>query len=300
MSKFIYPGKLPDQCPMKTCEGLLRSRTSKRRSSELLANSTCPYRWIVECSVCRTTWHGCQFGCGHLERRNSSGGSDIKRHEYGRAGKWQTGIRAACPRNPNRDTIQKELVASSLAQKLEQHKVHKKSRLVEVATWNGIGNQHHHLGGNKRNWSSVRQMHTFSSGSTCTTVPINGAADTGNQKRLCNRTELFHDVERELMPLPLFGGYCQQAPPSTVPSKVWRSEEGQLLAMKGNTNPSQNSDLKSQCTAMNRPNALPDGAWSSLSQQHQQVSRAINTLEDRRNILELAVKNLEHLNEQNN
>jgi hypothetical protein len=180
--------------------------------------------------------------------------------------------------------------------------VHKKSgALAEVATWNELGNQHHHLGGSKRNWSSVRQMNTFSSGSTCTTVPINGATDSGNQKRLCNRTEL-HDVEKELIPLPLFGGHCQQAPPSTVPvpSKVWLSEEGQLLARQGNSNPTQNSVLKSRCTAMNRPNTLPDRAWSSLSQQHQQVSRAINTLEDRRNILELAVKNLEHLNEQNN
>ena len=53
------------------------------------------------CSACTGSWHACQFGCGHLRRRTAKGSSEISRHENGRTGLHQRGVRAACHLNPN-------------------------------------------------------------------------------------------------------------------------------------------------------------------------------------------------------
>lgn len=104
---YTYPAALPSVCPNSGCPGKLKVQTSDRRNASLLSMGTSPYRWLVSCSGCSSTWHACHFGCGHLQKRNKNGSSEISRHEKGRYGRWQRGFRPACPNNPQRDELQR-------------------------------------------------------------------------------------------------------------------------------------------------------------------------------------------------
>jgi hypothetical protein len=84
-----YPGKLPTVCPEPNCSGKLRMRHSKRNYPNLFKIGQGLRRFLVFCS-----------DCGHLRKRTAKGSSEISRHENGRIGPHQRGVRAACYLNP--------------------------------------------------------------------------------------------------------------------------------------------------------------------------------------------------------
>ena len=96
-----YPGKLPTVCPELNCSKKLRMKHSKRSYPHLLKIGQGLCRFLVFCSDCTNSWHMCQFGCGHLRKRTAKGSSEISRHENGRIGPHQRGVRAACYLNPD-------------------------------------------------------------------------------------------------------------------------------------------------------------------------------------------------------
>jgi hypothetical protein len=112
---YTYAAKLPSQCPTKCCPGVLSVAHTSRFFQFLLEMSDCPFRWVVSCPECSTTWHACHFGCGHLRKRTKTGSSDISRHEKGRVGKHQRGVRAGCRLNPNEPKRLRDLAASQTA-----------------------------------------------------------------------------------------------------------------------------------------------------------------------------------------
>jgi len=91
----------PSKCLQKGCDGILSLRLGNRKNKYLTKLDGPDFRWIVDCSKCRTKWHACHYLCGHLQKISVLGSSDIIRHEQGRFNRWQKKVKPPCSMNPH-------------------------------------------------------------------------------------------------------------------------------------------------------------------------------------------------------